>query len=357
MAAEFLGIRLLNPTREPSFAPWPTAIGMDITNRCQLDCRHCFNRSGPGRRDELPLAVIERTLGEMRRWGVGLVRLTGGEPTLHSRFEAILDACAVGGIAVHVNTHGVVSETTLERLLSDPVKRCLVSLDGLEEVHDQVRGTGCFRHAITTCRRLCATGKAVTITCHYGRHNIGNLAGLGALAAGMGADLKFSALRPMGRLLDQFAFALPTPEDGLRAAREVVRLRRRYPDLRIASDFDILDDRREPSAITDAWSACGAGRVLVSVAANGDVYPCAYFATGDHRFRAGNLNVRSLGEIWRNSPVFTPFRTHSKSSDCQTCTHYRRRCAGGCPAVAYHLLGAFDALDPNCFSHLVGPET
>lgn len=355
MPADSGSPRLLNPTAAPRFSPWPTSIGIEITGRCQLRCRHCFNESGPEHDEDLPLTLIERTLDEMHAWGVGQIRITGGEPTLHPQLPAILAACAGRGIAVNLNTHGVLAEATLKVLLTAPAQRFLVSLDGLQTAHDQVRGAGNFRRTVATCRRLREADKAVTLACHYGRHNLADVAGLAALAAELGADLKLTVLRPLGRLLDQFADHLPRPEDGFTVAREVVGLRRLYPGIRIYSDFDILDDRREPFAVTDAWAACGAGRAMVSIAWNGDVYPCAYFATPDKRFCAGNLCRGTLAEIWRDSPVFEPFRTHTKAPACQACRLYRRYCAGGCPAVAYATSGALDALDPNCFAHILEP--
>lgn len=346
---------LLNPTAAPRFSPWPTSIGIEITGRCQLRCRHCFNESGPERSEDLPFQLVERVLDEMHGWGVAQVRLSGGEPTLHPNLHAILAACVERGITINLNTHGVLAEATLQHLLDSQVQRFLVSLDGLEAAHDQVRGAGNFRRTVATCRRLRQADKVVTLACHYGRHNVADVAGLAALAAELKADLKLTVLRPVGRLLEQFADALPRPEDGLSVASEVVRQRRFCPEIHIYTDFDILNEEREPFAVTDAWTACGAGRLMVSIAWSGDVYPCAYFATPDKRFSAGNLYHRSLGEIWRDSPVFMPFRVYSKAPACQACAHYRRHCAGGCPAVSCFLRGAMDALDPNCFAHLQEP--
>ena len=356
MAADFGFIRLLNPVDAPRFVPGPSAVGIEITKRCQLRCHHCFNDSGPEHGQELPLPLIERTLDEMGIWGANQIRLSGGEPTLHSQLGEILDACAIRGIAITLNSHGVLSDATLARLLASPVARFIISLDGLEAAHERVRGEGTFHRAVATCRRLCAAGKAVTIACHLGRHNTRDVAGLAALAAELGADLKLTPLRPVGRILAKDAAILPDAKDYLGVIRQVSRLRLAHPHIRILADFDILDARNEPFAVTDALAACGAGRIMVSIAATGQVYPCAFFVTPDHRFSAGNLHRRSLREIWRDSPVFEPFRVHTKAPACQACGHYRRRCAGGCPAIACFRLGDLDALDPTCFAHLLEPS-
>ncbi|MEF8733854.1 MAG: radical SAM protein [Candidatus Accumulibacter phosphatis] len=353
MTIEFGSTRLLNPLSPPRFAPWPSAVGIELTTRCQLQCRHCCNESGPEQSDELEFALIERTLAEMHSWGVKQVRLSGGEPTLHSQLKQILEACARQAIAVTLNTHGVLADSILATLLESSIARFLVSLDGLEPAHEQIRGRGTFQRSVSTCRRLSVAGRSVALSCHIGRHNLHDVAGLAELAADLGVDLKFSPLRPVGRALAELQDILPRPQDYFGVVKAVSALRMKYPTIRILTDFDILDACQESFAVTHAGTACGAGRVMVNISASGDVYPCAFFVTPDRRFSAGNLHRESLGEIWRSSPVFEPFRVHSKAPECQSCAHYRNRCAGGCPAIGHFRRGALDALDPTCFAHLV----
>ncbi len=232
-------------------------------------------------------------------------------------------------------------------------ERIIISLDGMRTVHEAVRGSDTFRYAVETCRQLTGAGIPVTIAFHAGRHNKKDLAGLAELAAGLGADLKMTPLRPLGRALVNLSDAVLSPEEHLLLAKEVVRLRRLYSGLRLLCDFDILNPGHEEAfAITDEKTACGAGRNLVNIAYTGDVYPCAFFITPDRAFSAGNIVDRPLKEIWSNAPVFESFRVHTKSETCQACPHYRLRCAGGCPAVAHFTQQAMDAHDPFCFAHL-----
>lgn len=357
MAIDFGCTRLLNPLSPPRFAPWPSAVSIELTSRCQLHCRHCGNDSGAHHGAVLELALIEGTLEELRAWEVKHLRLSGGEPTLHPQLEQILHACQREAITVSLYTHGVLVDSILATLLASSIERFLVSLDGLETGHEKIRGRGTFRRSLGTCRSLRAAGRSVTISCHVGRHNLDEVAGLAALAADLGADLKLSPLRPVGRALADLADVLPRAQDYFGVVSAVSALRRAHPNIRILTDFDIVDARQEAFAVSDAGAACAAGRVMVSIAANGDVYPCAFFATPDHRFCAGNLHRDSLAEIWRSSPVFEPFRVHSKAPECQACEHYRHRCAGGCPAIGHFHCGALDALDPTCFAQFMGDES
>jgi MoaA/NifB/PqqE/SkfB family radical SAM enzyme len=118
---------LRHPPTEPWYLPWPEWVSLELTSRCQLRCRHCYNRSSPEATQELPFDTIRSILGELSWNGAISIRLTGGEPTLHPHFADILQTCAESGIVVEVNSHGVFSDTLLERMATAPVARFLIS--------------------------------------------------------------------------------------------------------------------------------------------------------------------------------------------------------------------------------------
>jgi hypothetical protein len=82
----------------PTLFAWRTStqrIDVDITTRCNLQCPNCNRAIGVAPSDEL-LSVeqlarfVDESLGLRWRWRV--IRLVGGEPTLHPQLSAILDA-------------------------------------------------------------------------------------------------------------------------------------------------------------------------------------------------------------------------------------------------------------------------
>jgi radical SAM protein with 4Fe4S-binding SPASM domain len=354
MQPEHWPTRLENPVRPARFLSYPRHIGIELTSRCQLKCRHCFNVSGPDEWQELPFDVVQRLLTEIQGWGVSQVRLTGGEPTLHSSFFELLACCHRLGLQVFLNTHGVYASAILHRLESAPVARFIVGIDGLEATHDAIRGTGNFSRALRSIRRLREVEKPVTLALHAAVYNLDELPGIAALAEELQADLKVSPLRPLGRAVTQVAGAIMSPEQNLRLVEAICEARRRYPDLRLFTDFDILDDSRDRLAITDAGQACGAGRSMLAISYTGDVYPCAFFAEAKRRFSLGNVLAGDrLADLWVNAPLLELFRSHGKSLRCRNCEHYGRRCAGGCPAISHFSSGVLDRLDPLCFTHLL----
>jgi uncharacterized radical SAM superfamily Fe-S cluster-containing enzyme len=103
---------------------------IEINEHCNLTCPVCFADSSPARDKQLPLATIERMLDTLiaSEGEPDLVQISGGEPTLHPDFFAILDAVRARPIRhVMINTNGL-------RLARDPdlVARIAEQKRGLE---------------------------------------------------------------------------------------------------------------------------------------------------------------------------------------------------------------------------------
>ena len=89
---------------------------IEINQHCNLTCPVCFADSSPERTTHLPLPTIERMLDALvaSEGEPDLVQLSGGEPTLHPDFFAVLDAVRRRPIRhTMINTNGV-------RLAQDP---------------------------------------------------------------------------------------------------------------------------------------------------------------------------------------------------------------------------------------------
>jgi len=83
---------------------------IEINEHCNLTCPVCFADSSPARSKHLPLPVIERMVDALvaSEGEPDLVQLSGGEPTLHPDFFAVLDAVRARPVRhVMVNTNGL----------------------------------------------------------------------------------------------------------------------------------------------------------------------------------------------------------------------------------------------------------
>jgi 7,8-dihydro-6-hydroxymethylpterin dimethyltransferase len=89
---------------------------VEITDNCNLRCPVCFAGSGPERLTHKPLASVLAMLDAVvaNEGTPDVVQISGGEPTLHPDFFAILDAARARPIRhLMVNTNGI-------RIAQDP---------------------------------------------------------------------------------------------------------------------------------------------------------------------------------------------------------------------------------------------
>lgn len=121
---------------------------VEVTDHCNLRCPICYADSGPHRPGFRDLAVIERMLDAIvaNEGEPDVVQISGGEPTLHPDFFAILDAAKARPIKhLMVNTNGlrIAKEAEfVERLAGYmPGFELYLQFDSLrDDVHLELRG-------------------------------------------------------------------------------------------------------------------------------------------------------------------------------------------------------------------------
>lgn len=131
-------------------------IVIELTNRCNLGCGHCFEERHAATGD-LPLEILEKVLRDGKNCGIEQLSFTGGEPTIHRRFKEIIDRVSQAGYRFSFVSNGVSFPRIYPLLLKHRswFLGVTFSLDGaLEETHDRLRGKGSYRHvmrAISIC--------------------------------------------------------------------------------------------------------------------------------------------------------------------------------------------------------------
>lgn len=130
---------------------------LQITERCNLNCVHCFLSSGP-KGDDMTVRDIENlVIPRLKECKVVSVTLTGGEPFLHSHISSIVSLLKENGIRVGICSNGtVIKRKQVEELLKVDGVHVNASLDGFRpESHGRFRGDEkSFAKAISGIRLL-----------------------------------------------------------------------------------------------------------------------------------------------------------------------------------------------------------
>lgn len=202
-------------------------IAFHVTDRCQLDCEHCL-RDPAQRPADLPVDLVRRTLREARAlYASEHAAFTGGEPTLHPEFLALVDAAVDQGFTWHMVSNGrrfaALTEELGPRRLG-ALTALNLSLDGATEaVHDGIRGEGSYRTVMAAASACVARDIKFVLNTTLHARNVHELEALGLLASQLGAaGLSFVMMQPTGTHHDE-GFYL-SPRDWLRTMDRIHRL-------------------------------------------------------------------------------------------------------------------------------------
>ncbi len=191
----------LHPSPRPSLR----YLEVLLTDRCNLRCRHCY--LGEAGSTDLSLSLLDRTLAEFAGLQGLRLLLSGGEPLLHPRFWEINQRLPRLPLRAVLLTNGTLVTPEAARRLA--VREAQVSLDGMREGHDLLRGRGTFDLAVAGVRRLAEAGVAVSIATMIHRGNLEEFDELERLVRDLGAGAwTVDALCPAGRLAGQEGVAV-----------------------------------------------------------------------------------------------------------------------------------------------------
>jgi MoaA/NifB/PqqE/SkfB family radical SAM enzyme len=216
-----LGARRLTMDPPPQY---PGAM-VNVTNRCNLKCKHCFifregnpNRAEGEMRPERVLSELERLRD---RHGVRFMMWMGGEPML--RWRTVEKGLSLFPRNI-ITTNGTVR-------LRDfgPDLLYVISLDGPREVNDAVRGAGVFDRVLTTIAAIPQGFRSrVMVQCVLHRENQDQVEELvRELLPTKIPGMTFSFYVPRAGEISPRAWE--TNEEREKAVDLVVDLKRRYP--------------------------------------------------------------------------------------------------------------------------------
>lgn len=309
---------------------------LHITFACPSHCAHCYASAGAPHHDYMPVERVLLACRQAAAAGFRQVVITGGEPLIHPKREALLDSLA--SMRTELKPVLTVLRTSLSFNMDDDLltkvghstDEIAVSLDGDRITHDQRRGVGSYDRVVTNVRRLLALGCTAKLTLaaalpleqasgEPGR-NLRRLAGeLGI------TNVRFRPLLPIGRAAQ--SGQLPAPQA-------------------IWDYFDLDESTRGTYHLVNT---CGIGQNLY-IEPDGSVYPC--YAWNRPSTLLGNINAEGGLTALLQTDAFRDLRCHTVDTNhkCHTCA-LRYLCGGACRAWNYPLNDDHSTLDDaprNC---------
>jgi radical SAM protein with 4Fe4S-binding SPASM domain len=294
----------------------PTDVLLEITDRCNLRCLHCYlGPSSNQPHDELSISELADILEQLSEIGSFAITFSGGELFCRPDIFEIMNLARERGFFFGLKTNGtLITETVADRLKELGITGVHVSLYGATPAtHEYVTGiAGSFARTIHAVKLLRERKIRVSIKTTMMKFNVAEHKKVEEIARQMGASyspdpLVFPKVGHPGSAAD-----IRMDDDQLRT---LIMERNWVPD-----DTDLMMSNLECHLI------CSAARTRCTISPQGKVFPCAAW-----RLPLGDLRQQTFRDIWYGE---TACRIRAITvSDLPTCANcelvkYCARCPG-----------------------------
>jgi radical SAM protein with 4Fe4S-binding SPASM domain len=308
---------------------------LEITQRCNLACLHCGSDCGRSPDDSGSLttaewtALADRLAARFPKRRELMCVITGGEPLCHPDLAAILGRIAGHGFPIGLVTNGyALTERRARRLRELGVSSLTVSVDGMRDAHDWLRGVpGSFDRAVKGLGFAAAQGFRLfdVVTCANPR-NVGELDAVLELLRRQGVRRwRIFSIFPKGR-------AAGNPElflSGVEFRALLGWIRERRPSLAAEGfDLDLSCEGYLPADVDRAVRSepyfCRAGICIASVLHDGAISACPNIARD---LVQGNVRTEDLADVWEGRFGAYRDRAWMRRGPCVGCGEWKR-CRG-----------------------------
>lgn len=314
------GVEGFQPSDRGADSTGGIALGLGLTNECDLACAFCYR--DPARVDRLTLEQVKAVL---ERLPVRSVNLGTGENGLHPDFRTILAYLREQPVKLTITSNGYSAAA-----LSDDELRAFhdveFSLDyPTEEEQDAQRGPGNWALIHRQAERCTGLGVPVTIVAVMMKSNYKRLAEVARVAKKFAAPLRVNVYQAVRT--DLFALTYEEYWEGFRTL---------FAETDVIAVGEPLV--RAMAGLPPLPGGCGVSTVRVTP--RGTTQPCVYWAGAGEPL----ADLLSLGVDILSTDGFAQARSLPRI--CGSC-EFREACHGGC-AGRRRLQGALPEPDVYC---------
>lgn len=337
----------------------------EITLKCNLACSHCGSRAGDSRVDELTTAEALDLVHQLAEVGIKEVSLIGGEAYLRRDWLDIAREIVACGMKATMTTGGYgISPKLAGKMAEAGISAVSVSIDGLEETHDALRGRpGSWKFCFAAIQNLRDAGIYVGTNTQFNRRSAPQLPRLYQRLVDIGAKAwQIQLTVPMGNAADNKEMLLQ-PSELLELYPLIAYLFTRgrtrdgfavQPGNNIGyfGPYERLLRGRGEISDYGFYRGCQAGLQALGLEADGSIKACPSLPTS--AYTGGNIRERRLADIMANTPElrFNETQGTDRATDhlwgfCAGC-EFAEVCRGGCNWTSHVF---FDRRGNNPYCH------
>lgn len=296
----------------------------ECTLRCNISCIHCGSDcSRENDVKDMPLEDFLKVIDEITP-GLNpaktLIVLTGGEPLIRKDIEKCGLELYNRGFPWGLVTNGLLlTPERLSSLLKSGLCSLTVSLDGLEESHNWLRGDKrSFKGALNAIKSLSETNLKYDVVTCVNQVNYHELEAIRELLLSVGVkEWRIFSISPVGRAKENKKLQLsPVQFKGLfefmKSVRNEKKIKLNYGCEGFLGNYE--------GEVRDNFFICGAGINVASVLVDGSISACPILRGN---FIQGNIYKDSFAEVWNNKYQKYRNRNWTKTGMCKECKSFK----------------------------------
>ena len=339
---------------EKKYFSAPTTVNLELTELCNVKCRHCYNpwrdeTMGEISLDEIKLNLIIKKLSEAK---VFHVILTGGEPM--SNFNILVKAIKKlrdQNITVSCNSNLILADDEKAKLLNEAgLDHILTSFPSIDKVENDyiMQSKNSLERIIRGIKSCVSNGIRVSANMVILRKNMDKIYETGKLAASLGCD-KFFITRAVPPSYSETSKSETSEEDLYNLSHqetkdcldEVLRVKKDFR-IRVGSlvsyPLCFLEDLEKYKDFVGRGCPSQSGHRM-SINSNGDLHVCVH-----EEESYGNIFKTSVQEVYQNQ-MRSWHNKSKRSKECLGC-EYINMCESGCQMIAAAVNGETATKDP-----------
>ena len=323
------------------YRPKVFTLQWHITQACDLNCKHCYDRSS---RKHMPLEQAFTVLDELEHFCRSKnvrakITFTGGNPLLYPRFDDLYLEAVRRGFPVNILGNPASRQRMEELTAIQTPSFYQLSLEGLPEHNDFVRQQGYFDRVMEFLPILKDLGIRSQIMLTLTRENMNQVLPLGEILKGKTDIFTFNRLSAVGEGAN---LLMPSAADYQSFLREYMRETEKNPVLGLKDN--LINTIRDENGCRPFGGCtgfgCGAGFNFMTLLSDGEIHACRKFPS-----YMGNIFQEGMVPVY-DSPAGRRYRAGSAA--CRECGLLP--VCGGCQAVVYSMgLDPSRDRDPYCF--------
>ena len=314
---------------------------LELTNKCNLRCRHCASDSGKSRPDEMDTRRMLHLIDELSDLGCQELTLLGGEIFLRDDWFSIAKEATDKGMRLILISNGLLlDDENYSKLKEIPIYLIGLSIDGASsEMYKEMRGVDGFAKVLGLLNKMVADDHFphVNAITTFTRENLSAWHEFVSLFDETAITWQVQLANKGGSRFDEEQFL--TREEYAWFFDTALQTLDEHPNLRLRfmDDFGYCPITPKLAFLHETWHGCIAGKELVGIRSDGLV--CGCLSLGE-KFMEASLKEHSLKHIWQSNEFFQGFRRRQEhlSGSCGGC-EVREKCGGGCAAMALSSTG------------------